>query len=1202
MNPAQGQGSMQQQHYTDESKHADNDNKTRTQPASNVTANPPPPQAVSPFSTSSPSPASTLTHTPRRQRHPQRHTLTAPSIQQEAQAWKHGSGFGFGTGGAHGIDTATGSETVFSASLSHPPGSSPPTPTTFTPERMHTDDRKRHSHHSSHPHSLTHHHRTPFLHTPSNATTAAASLPTSASHPIPVPSTVANSQISKLRGSHPLPFSPFTSPSLTCLSRSRLLHVLERQMNVSKRNDDAASAAHYSALISCIRSLYLNGTVLDFSFINGSCVSPRLLASLSKHAAAGMGRGGTGGTATLTPIQLLELMIALRSSPPCKLRDPDTAMEMMKWADDHQDEDDDGDDERESRGKWRRPSQLPPCLHDIDSDEHSPSCMNMSGVMMSDRSKLCPFIYHRSLSLTFLLLVLHLHRLALSRILYLLGGIDDHLHYWLNHRDISSLPLPYRIGSYVQWWWRGGSVAVNGNGNGNGNGNAHQSGENSSSNVKGDRLSSEPSRTQSQRPDADDGCDRTAMAARLNPYKRYKELAARNSKDLLRLKKSWTEKCGRISRRMFMLQQWLNDSFSNHQDHHPDADADADSDVDDDMNSAPYTPASTSASACASTSDPSSRVDGGDGVGSLLLCHVSTAESFFRDLYADIVGRPWQEEEEDEDNDEDEDDAVIGGEPDVCATNTYASLYMSGLRSSPPPSSSCRFPRVDRSIHRLLSLLSHCEEWLVAFERSFSARFEREIAARRMPHHVWRQWPYYLTALVGVSGMTYCAVRYPHKLMDALRSAWQSTKFFFIEHLQEPLVNMAQTVTETFNDRSLFSTTLSSLQQSKQHLATMLTDFARHHSAQLAAYENRPESDYVASIPSRAALGDMDLCMRTYLNELEHPLNGLLFGDLLRGLLIQVQKAKTDAEAAMLSADQILKANALNFDVLATIPFLMLAYAAAALTNRYIARSSWSNTTVKHKVQQARTILAEIEQILILHASQSSCPHSSSSWDSSSSSSSSFPLRSHVHTLTLDEWSSLRGQAIEAEDERLRRNQHQHQHQHQQRHRPSRATYRLKTTHQLDGARHDKRTRASARTSSRDRYKHTAGSTDLVNTHATSHTPSSPGTCLCPFHSHTHTSLSASFVCSHHLSDESYGHILLLLHHLSDVMSDLPLTSPSSTYRYAPTASVSAESREPCLRLRKDLMILAAVDIKPDQKLSWIQHMRHAHAFLAATT
>jgi len=75
-----------------------------------------------------------------------------------------------------------------------------------------------------------------------------------------------------------------------------------------------------------------------------------------------------------------------------------------------------------------------------------------------------------------------------------------------------------------------------------------------------------------------------------------------------------------------------------------------------------------------------------------------------------------------------------------------------------------------------------------------------------------------------------------------------------------------------------------------------------------------------------AVLAGMKEVMQSYENEMRHPLRNLLMGQLVRSLLIQVQRLKLDTEAAMLELDQILRANELSISLVAAVPALAISW------------------------------------------------------------------------------------------------------------------------------------------------------------------------------------------------------------------------------------------------------------------------------------
>ncbi|KAK8969739.1 hypothetical protein KSP40_PGU021131 [Platanthera guangdongensis] len=91
----------------------------------------------------------------------------------------------------------------------------------------------------------------------------------------------------------------------------------------------------------------------------------------------------------------------------------------------------------------------------------------------------------------------------------------------------------------------------------------------------------------------------------------------------------------------------------------------------------------------------------------------------------------------------------------------------------------------------------------------------------------------------------------------------------------------------------------------------------------------------------------MEIVMSRYEKEVMHPLQNLISGELARAMLIQIQKLKLDLETAMLELDQILKANEINFAVLAALPAffisLILLYLARIWVLQDRQKATWSS-------------------------------------------------------------------------------------------------------------------------------------------------------------------------------------------------------------------------------------------------------------------
>ncbi len=69
----------------------------------------------------------------------------------------------------------------------------------------------------------------------------------------------------------------------------------------------------------------------------------------------------------------------------------------------------------------------------------------------------------------------------------------------------------------------------------------------------------------------------------------------------------------------------------------------------------------------------------------------------------------------------------------------------------------------------------------------------------------------------------------------------------------------------------------------------------------------------IASIRQKVREGDLTPVLRAYEQDLKRPVAGALTGNLIRTLLIQIQKTKVDVEVAVGGIDALLKSQELVF-------------------------------------------------------------------------------------------------------------------------------------------------------------------------------------------------------------------------------------------------------------------------------------------------
>jgi uncharacterized membrane protein (DUF2068 family) len=185
---------------------------------------------------------------------------------------------------------------------------------------------------------------------------------------------------------------------------------------------------------------------------------------------------------------------------------------------------------------------------------------------------------------------------------------------------------------------------------------------------------------------------------------------------------------------------------------------------------------------------------------------------------------------------------------------------------------------------------------------------DKDLAQLRKPDHWQLYWLQYAVGAVAAGFAVYQVYSNREAIGGWITESYSGLCAFVSEHVIKPLSDMYSYVFRTFRGRQL-STSLASLKQDEASLSNMLYNFADANASSLAKGQNMSEQAFRDSIRARARQNDMSLVMTSYEQEIQRPLRGAVAGDLVQGMLIQVQKLKVDTESAMLAADQLLQSN-----------------------------------------------------------------------------------------------------------------------------------------------------------------------------------------------------------------------------------------------------------------------------------------------------
>ncbi|XP_068641616.1 protein DGS1, mitochondrial-like isoform X2 [Aristolochia californica] len=219
---------------------------------------------------------------------------------------------------------------------------------------------------------------------------------------------------------------------------------------------------------------------------------------------------------------------------------------------------------------------------------------------------------------------------------------------------------------------------------------------------------------------------------------------------------------------------------------------------------------------------------------------------------------------------------------------------------------------------------------------------------------------YWLPYTCGAVGLSVCSVWLLRRssLMGSpdidnwIHEAKESTVSFWKNHVEQPIISIRDELFETFRARHKGVMELEEVRLTADSLHKMLLGFSK-------------QTEGVEFPEDTSDQAMLEIVMARYEKELMHPIKSFLGGEIVRAFLIQIQKLKLDIETVMLELDQILKANEINFAVLAALPAFILCLLLIMLTRAWIIRDTGAEGKGRTARLQRRLLVVEVEKRIL---------------------------------------------------------------------------------------------------------------------------------------------------------------------------------------------------------------------------------------------
>ncbi|KAK9485640.1 ATP synthase regulation protein NCA2-domain-containing protein [Lipomyces starkeyi] len=229
------------------------------------------------------------------------------------------------------------------------------------------------------------------------------------------------------------------------------------------------------------------------------------------------------------------------------------------------------------------------------------------------------------------------------------------------------------------------------------------------------------------------------------------------------------------------------------------------------------------------------------------------------------------------------------------------------------------------------------------------------------PSALTRYWPM-LICTVAFSG-TLGQILFNRRASIAqwLADASSTALDFWQNWVVEPAKNIISTIRHD-DSAQVAIVGRKSLQADMQSLERMVVDFAVDNA------DSGLSPDEIEAVRAGVREGDVSAVLRVYEQELKAPLKNAVGGELIRTLLIQMQKTKVDVEVAITGIDRLLKSQELVFGVVAALPSSIACYFAFGWVGRL-----YSGKGMKSQADRKATVvrtLGNVERMLTVRSDE----------------------------------------------------------------------------------------------------------------------------------------------------------------------------------------------------------------------------------------
>ncbi|KAJ5532112.1 hypothetical protein N7494_008664 [Penicillium frequentans] len=226
------------------------------------------------------------------------------------------------------------------------------------------------------------------------------------------------------------------------------------------------------------------------------------------------------------------------------------------------------------------------------------------------------------------------------------------------------------------------------------------------------------------------------------------------------------------------------------------------------------------------------------------------------------------------------------------------------------------------------------------------------------PSRIVRYWLPLSVALLSSSISLKVLIRRQDEIIEWIRNIGSTIIDFGSNWVVQPVHKLIGTIRHD-EKSEIAIMSKNSLMADRASLERMVIDFVRDRPD---TSQGKPAMEDTAAIANAVREGDLTPVLKAYERDLRSPFTGTVRGDLVRALLIQIQKTKVDVEVAISGINSLLKSQELVFGFIGLTPGILVSYTslqwvAGLFSNRRGLRQGKKRYQVKRGLRNVTRIL-----------------------------------------------------------------------------------------------------------------------------------------------------------------------------------------------------------------------------------------------------